>query len=506
MNRQSVVALGLGSATAIVASLVIVSLLDQAVSYPAMIAVLALLLIGVLVREVHVHRHPLTPAGIVAATGLLLFVLRPLTILTNRVTSPGAIADSRFFSPTLVLAGSAALVQCLVFFLVFFLVYYALAARRPETGEAGLLQDGPTIPGPIRQRRVVSTAGLRYLALGASAVAAGGIGYLVLSSGGPAAYFAGLAVRSEFLSGRAFLALAYVPVQIGLVLNVLHRRRAGVRPWDWANIVALTVLVVAGLTAGGRGPLVIGVVLPLVLLKQVGPKPFRLRGIAVMGTGLLVVALTYSIVVRTSNFDQGRSLAELRTDPAAVLLSQLTSGAETRPFDSLVRLNEAAAEDDFELQRGATYAAVPAWFVPRALWADKPNGGGNTWFTREYVPRFYGTARIETSLSAVGEGYANFGYGGVAVAGAAFGALASALRPRRRSGADRSLLAAALPVVLTPLLFSLVRGDLYQGGSLTIATVILTTGAYLLVSTSTSPSATRDGTAPPAPRRDTVLR
>ena len=150
---------------------------------------------------------------------------------------------------------------------------------------------------------------------------------------------------------------------------------------------------------------------------------------------------------------------------------------------------------------------MPAWFVPRALWEGKLSGGGNTWFTREYVPRFYGTARIETSLSAVGEGYANFGYAGVAVAGAAFGALASMLRPRRRPGVDRDLLGAALPVVLTPLLFSLVRGDLYQGGSLTIATVILTTGAYLLVTT--SPSVTRDSVGPPAAgtaRRPSVLR
>lgn len=480
MNKDVLLALGAGSLAAVLVSWGIVSVLDQEVSYPLMIAVLALLLVSVVTREIMTFHHPLTPAGVVALTGLLLFVLRPLTIWANRVTSPGALADSRYFSSALVEAGSAALVQCLVFFCLFFIVYYAIALNQRAT----VIEAASLSALTRRESRVVSTTALQYLTLVASGGAFAAILYLIVSSGGPSAYVAGLALRSDFLSGRSFFALTYVPVQIALVLNVLHRRKVGVRVWNWVNVVAVVSLLVCGISAGGRGPLVIGVVLPLVLLKQFGPKPLRLRTLTTIGVGMLVVALTYSIVVRTSSFDGGRSLAQFKVDPVGVMLTQLTSGSETRPFDSLVRLNEAATTDGFEFQGGATYAAAPAWFVPRALWEGKPNGGGNTWFTSTYVPRFYGTARIETSLSTVGEGYANFGYAGVAGAGIVLGAVASQLRPRRRQDETTAggLLGTTLTVVLTPLLFSLIRGDLYQGGSLTIATVGLTMAGYYVVS------------------------
>jgi hypothetical protein len=187
--------------------------------------------------------------------------------------------------------------------------------------------------------------------------------------------------------------------------------------------------------------------------------------------------------VRNSNFDQGRSLDQLTTDPVGVLLEQLTSGAETRPFDSLIRLNEAEAESQggaFEFQNGATYAAVPAWFIPRALWEGKPSGGGNTWFTSTYVPRFYGEQKVETSLSAIGEGYGNFGLPGVALAGGVIALIASALT--RGRFARKGLFGATITVSLTPILFSVLRGDAYQGGSLMIATVLIAGVIYLVAS------------------------
>jgi hypothetical protein len=221
--------------------------------------------------------------------------------------------------------------------------------------------------------------------------------------------------------------------------------------------------------------------LPLIILKQVGPKPLRLRTIAVLVVAVMVMAISYSVVVRNSNFDQGRSLDQLTSDPVGVILEQLTSGAETRPFDSLIRLNEAEAESQggaFEFQHGATYAAMPAWFVPRALWEDKPSGGGNTWFTSTYVPRFYGPEKVETSLSAIGEGYGNFGLPGVAMAGGLIALIASALT--RNGFSRKGLFGATVTVSLVPLLFSILRGDAYQGGSLFIATLVITTAIYLL--------------------------
>lgn len=478
LRYNAAVLYGVGFLVAIGLAVGTVSVLGQNVSYPTMIGLLAIVLIAALVRELVVFRDPLTPAGIVAASGLLLFVLRPLTVMTTQVTSPGAKADSQDFSSSLVLAGSAALVQCLIFFCVFFVVYYAVTGIR-QRADTTL-----TVPKFPNVKREINPALLQAAVVASSVVALGALGYIILSSGGPVVYFSGLASRSEFLSGKSFFVLGYVPVQVALVANVIYRRKAGLPIWyNWVNLFGLGTLILCGSLAGGRGPLVIGVLLPLIILKQVGPKPLRLRTIAALVVVLMVVSIFYSVIVRNSNFDQGRSLDQLTTDPVGVLLEQLTSGAETRPFDSLIRLNEAEAESQggaFEFQNGATYAAVPAWFIPRALWEGKPSGGGNTWFTSTYVPRFYGEQKVETSLSAIGEGYGNFGLPGVALAGGVIALIASALT--RGRFARKGLFGATITVSLTPILFSVLRGDAYQGGSLMIATVLIAGVIYLVAS------------------------
>jgi oligosaccharide repeat unit polymerase len=270
------------------------------------------------------------------------------------------------------------------------------------------------------------------------------------------------------------------------------------------------VLVVCAGSAGGRGPLIIGVFLPFLILKQIGPKPFRFRTIALIGGVTAVVAMVYSIVIRESTFDNGRSLDRLTQDPLGVLLDRLTSGIETRPFDVLIRLNEVASLPDFVYQWGATYAAVPAWFVPRGLWEDKPFGGGNTWFTSTYVPRFYGVNRVETSLSAIGEAFSNFGIPGVVAVGALLGLVAGLfIRARMRR---RGLLGAAIAVVVTPYLFSLIRGDAYQGMSTSIASLVILLLFFWISSTRkqvtgpvSAPVPLPDETAPAAVREQALI-
>jgi oligosaccharide repeat unit polymerase len=461
-----------------------VALLGNELSYPFMIAALAVLLVGVLVKETVSNGDPLTPGGIVAATGLLLFVLRPLTVANSTLTSPGARADTRFFSPTLQLAASSALIEALIFFAAFFVVYYystAREARRIAQGgqDAAALDSDAIATGrattvpltDVRWQRVFDTSISQALVVISAVVALGLTMFLVLSSGGIAAYTAGLANRSDFLSGKSFIGLSYIPVQIAIVLNVLARRQKGLDAWNWVNVIGALVLVVCAGSAGGRGPIIIGVFLPFLILKQIGPKPFRFRSIAVIAGLTAVIAMVYSIVIRESTFDNGRSLDRLTQDPLGVLLDRLTSGIETRPFDVLIRLNEVASLPGWAYQWGATYAAVPAWFVPRGLWEDKPFGGGNTWFTSTYVPRFYGVNRVETSLSAIGEAFSNFGVPGVVAVGALLGLVASLfIRARMRR---RGVLGGAIAIVITPYLFSLIRGDAYQGMSTSIASLVI---------------------------------
>ena len=463
------------------------ALLGNELSYPFMIAILAVVFVGVIIKETASNGDPLTPGGIAAATGLLLFVLRPLTVASSEKTSPGAIADTRFFSPNLQLAASSALVEVLIFFIAFYLVYYFSSSRESKRADSGL--SGQTFVSPETApvvARHFSARATNALVVGSSVIGLGLLVYLVISSGGPAAYIAGLANRSNFLSGRAFIGLAYIPVQIALILNILQRRRVGLNTWNWITIAGFATLIVCAGSAGGRGPLIVGVFLPFLILKQIGPNPFRFRSIAWMAGATAVISMLYGIVIRDATFDGGRSLDLLLKDPFGVLLDRLTSGIETRPFDVLIRLNEVVAQPGFEYQLGATYAAVPAWFVPRELWENKPFGGGNTWFTSTYVPRFYGENRVETSLSAIGEAFSNFGFVGVVAVGALLGLVVSLFIRSRIS--RRGILGTTVAVVITPLLFSTIRGDAYQGMSTSIASLVIICGFVWLASSKTGPA------------------
>lgn len=497
LNRGTVALTAAILAGGVFASMISIGLVGGGFSYATLILVLAGLLVGILVREVIVVRDLVTPAGIVAATGLLLFVLRPITVAATGVTSPGALADSRFFSPALQDAASVALAWCIVFFSAFAIVYYwrvAVAAGHLPLG-AGRRPAPMSVP-PTRVRREVSTTALQVISVLAALVAFGTTAMLVQSSGGISGYLSGISNRSEFLSGRSFLVFGYVPAQVALIANVLHRRHMGLKVWRSAPILlVLVALIVAGLAGGGRGPFIVGVALPLLLLKQVGPKPFSLRTIGIFGVVMLLFAVGYSVFVRGAQFDEGRSAAAFRSDPIGTTIEQITSGSETRPFDSLIRLAEVQAQPGFEYQWGATYAASPSWFVPRALWEDKPFGGGNTWFTSTYVPRYYGSARVETSVSAIGEAFGNFGWVGVGAAGVVFGLVGGAFSRERL--ARRSLLGATATVCLTGQMFSLVRGDLYQGGSITIATLTLVGVVYIVVTRRAKP--VPKGSAPSRP-------
>lgn len=440
-----------------------IMLMTSMTGYDGLVWVMIAMTILLVAYEWQRLGHPLTPAGIVGITGLLVFALRPLTVANFGVTTAGARLDSRFFTGAVETAGNVALAQVVLFYAVFGAVYFLLRSRKGDVAPAEKFE---TTPLQVHRAGIV-LVGAIFLALLCAAV-------LIQGSGGVAAYLEGLSFRSSFLSGQYFLTLAYIPLSVALIVYVLIRRACpDVRPWSGTATVGAGALLLSSFITGARGPLLLSGILPLLLLKQSGPRKFSGRALALLGIAILAGAMVMSLVFRENAFDDGASLRQLQADPVNTLLDRLTSGAETRPFDSLILLNEVHLAGDMPFQLGWTYLAVPLWFIPGSLVEAK--GGANTWFTSTYIPRFYYPERIETSISAMGEGFANFGYYGIVLV-AVLLAVACAKIGLRKEG--QGIRGTALSIMLTPVAFSFVRSDAYQTFSVVILIVAFILLAY----------------------------
>lgn len=420
------------------------------------------LLVSLLASEWRRVGHPLSPAGVMLGGAVLVFFLRPLTISSAGTTTAGAALDAQTFTGAIVEAGNQALFQVLVFFGAFGIVLLT-RTRRTLPVEAG-----PDVP--VTRHQVNRAATILVLAMCFSGAVAA---YLVSSSGGLQAFVSGLSIRSSFLSGKFFLTLGYVPLVAALVYYLLARQGLSARrTWNWLAWLATLVLVFSAFTSAGRGPLILGVCLPLLIVKQSGPRPLKNVTIASIAVVTIVAAMLMSLVLRENTYTGGAALNDLRADPVTALLTRLTSGAETRPFDSLVLLNQNALEGDVPTMMGSTYASAPTWFLPGSLGIEK--GGANTWFTSTYIPRFYYPHKIETSISAIGEAYANFRWVGVVVVGGLLGVAVVSFTRRGR----RTIVSLALTALITPIFFSFIRSDLYQNLPLILLFIGLTMGIH----------------------------
>lgn len=425
-------------------------------------------------------KHPVTPIGMIGLGGMLIFFLRPLMLPKLGVTSPGAAINSRMFTGHTVTAASEAALQVQVFLLALGLVYfYVLSRREIRMKNAAVDRDDSGIAATADE---VHRAGVVLLL--ALAVAGTCALLLIHGSGGLAAHLAGVANRSEFLAGRFYLTLGYVPLAVCLVNYVNVRRRCpGIPAWSAFSLVAALVLLGVAFVTGGRGPLILGALVPLLLLKQIGPRPMRTPLLVASGALLVAGAMVMSILLRENVYTSGEAKAELEQAPVTALVNRLTSGAETKPFDSLTLLKEEDDSGTLPVLGGLTYLKATTWFVPSSLLPSK-DGGANSWFTRTYLPTFYYPDHVETSISAIGEGYLNFRWPGILLVAALTGCAAGRLSRLRR---EASRLHEVLGVMLTPIFFSFVRGDAFQNLSLV---VLLCLTAWAAVKLSNSASST----------------
>lgn len=450
---------------AVMLLLCLVVALEDVIGITQRVTILGAVLVSVVYYEWKQAGDPVTPMGIAACTGIFLFVLRPLTILNSRTTSPGASADTRNLGQQLEQNANTALTLVALFFIGLFAAYYMI--RAGKDGRKGKTSDQTLEPSDSRiasrrSGRVLTLCSLLVLAV---------IAQLVVSLGGPAAYIEGLAYRSSFLEGRVFLTFLYLPLEVILVVHLVIRQTCVQgRLWDSSALLGGSALLLATASTGARGPILLGCLLPLLLIKQIGPRPFTAKMVAALGVAMVAIAVSLNILVRDSVY-LGRSVFDdLKSDPVGEILARITSGSESRPFDSLIRLVEVSQQQRFELLGGQSYTWIPGWFVPRAVWEGKPFGGANTWFTTNFVPRFYGAERIETSISAVGEAFANFGILGPILTGLILGLAAS--RYSRSEILQGGLSRRVSAILFTPLIFSIIRGDSFQSISTAIAVLV----------------------------------
>lgn len=435
------------------------------------VLVVAAALVAALALAFRWTHDPLAPLVLVLVTYFVLYVLRPLFVLSTHSYGPttkraqfalGADAQEAMLSALgLVLLALASL-----------MLGYA-AWRR-------IVGDSPDLtPELVRDRirsvdeRVWMTAVLVAASL---FVAVGAYYSLIASVGGIGAYIDALSQRSGFFFGRGYLNLAALPLKVVTLLLFCHAISAG--RVDGGRRVLLGGLIFAVLVgdflSGGRAAILTGTMLPLLVVFHYVRR--RLPGTTLAVFALIALLMFVSIRVLTRDaVYAGESQGSANTGALVVeavrhLPDTTVGGQEAIPFDSLLFL-QVQARHGLNIQHGRTYLPIFTFPVPRSLWPEKPLGGGNAWFTSTFFPKFYGPQKTETSISMIGEAFANFGRVGVPIVLFLFGLLLAAARwGLGRVTTPRGMVMYAVTVGYS---INVVRGDAFQSVTRYVLTIAL---------------------------------
>jgi hypothetical protein len=452
---------------------------------------------GAIAISVARERDPLSPLVVIPVAFIILYVFRPLYILGSDSWGPTTVAEARGVTPSVVATmAHASRLVCLA--MVMFVVGYLLQrAKRPlrreqwrQVRERVRRSIGPmSFKGETAAALLVVTLVLAVYAYGS----------LIAEAGGISAYISELSVRSGFFFGRSYLTTVALPLKV-VVLSILAvlLLRGRLKPRLRVVAVVLLLIVVTGdFLTGGRAAMLTGTLLPAVLLVHYLRRPLRLAAVL----GLVLVGLLMFIVVRVVTRDavyqgaEGKGTVALIQDAVLNVPKTTVGGQDAIPYDSLMVLVEADARGA-PLQWGSTYLPIFTYPIPRAVWPGKPLGGGNVWFTQKYFPTFYGTEKIETSISLIGESLVNFGIVGVALVMLAFGFGLSWMYARfvTRSG----IIGAVAYAVSLGYAITLMRGDAFHSVTSLALTLLLLGITAALCTGSTRPAAvmrSRSGSA-----------
>lgn len=392
-------------------------------------ALIAVLLVMVSRRD-HVLESPLGPVLIVVATsgfGPAFFgYLEPVAALG---ISAG---DYRVASSIWLL------------FVVLALIVYVIATPPGPSrrGNGRLLQTWHTL-APTTSQRLVVIWGFVFVVGLLLAFA------LVRDAGGLSAYIDSFVNRREIFDGRVYLkALLIAPAVVALPMLALYRD-----PRNSQSRMLLGLILVASggllLVMGSRQQ-------PIVYLAAVAivwhyaVTPLRFRHIAIGFVIAYLFGAGFSGLTRGPESDRSAFVS-----PADGWEEIRTAGPIT-DFGQLPSI--ALIADGYDAKRfeyGRTYAAAATIMIPSAFAPWKPPSAGAAVSERLTPTQFDKGTALQTSFP--GEGFVNFGWTGVILAGVLFG-LAMAFV--RRFSSPATLGALLLLALLMPRVALLFREDL----------------------------------------------
>lgn len=271
-------------------------------------------------------------------------------------------------------------------------------------------------------------------------------------------------VRSKLSDGGGFWLVGLRFVSVALIFCLLIVWAANVRFPTWWFFALLAVLVELGM--GSRSGLLYGFMLPLFLgyhILHTKIHVSKLMGAAVLGA--ILVGVVYRTLVRDVGFraNIGFSVWDILSRNLTRLPEMIWGGFEASSFDATIKTIMIYSEKDYLL--GETILAGMSSFIPRLLWSNKPEGGGNAFYTQNFFPDFFWDAGSEYSVSFVGELFMNFGWVGVFVGFLILGAVLRWLYARFVGGYAPTLLGVFgvfIYVITVSRVYSLMRGDLFN--------------------------------------------
>jgi hypothetical protein len=460
---------GLAAAgVAVAAGLMVAARLDfSGVWLPLVLTATACL--ALVVWGLVVDRDTLSPGVLFGLTFFVLYVLRPLYIISSGRWGPTRQLDDR--SVASLPADALARTSWIAFLGVGMLAV------------AYVFHRGRAISAGPEDRRRSETPQLRLVNLRLAIVLTGGLAAyaywsLIRQTGGFQAYLTALSARGGFFFGRAYIVMVGFPLKIVtlvFVATLLSRRRLA-RRHVWVAGFLVVAVSVGDFLTGGRAGLLLGTLLPVLLIRHYLRSRVRLLGLATCVAVGLVLFVGSRVVTRDAVYAH-ESRAAVFVSAIRHIPTTTVGGREAIDFDSLLTL---VSQPSLRRARGGTYIPILTFPIPRAVWANKPAGGGDTWFTETYFPEYYATGgHTETSISFIGEAYANFGVAGVLFGSLLVGMLLSFLYTRFVE--QRDVRGVVLYSITVGYVLTLLRGDAFHSVTSAVVSIVLACCVWPLV-------------------------